>query len=79
MDRKAHSSVQESTGLEVKPAFRVSLVGSSLRIAGCPDTIMVVAISYDLMHVSRVKAAVEKDRGLFGFRKLESFSLRNDV
>jgi hypothetical protein len=61
MDRKAHSSVQESTDFEVKPAFRVSFISSALRIASCPNTIMVMGIPYDLMHVSGVKAAVEKD------------------
>jgi hypothetical protein len=67
MDRKADSSVEEPSYLKVKPAFRVTLVGSSLRVAGCPDAVMVMGVPYDPMHVTGVEAAVEKDRRLLGF------------
>ena len=79
MNGEAYLSVQESSDLEVEPTFRVSLIRSPLRIRCGPNTVMIVAILNHLVHITRIKDAVEEDVWLSRLVELEALALRKRI
>ncbi len=77
MNRKGNFSIDKASYFEVKPTLWIALIASSLGIASSPDTIGIIPISDYFIHISWIKATIEKDTRLSYFWKLVSISLRN--
>ena len=61
MNRKGNSTGRKSSCLEIKPAFWIALVISSLSITCSPDTVMLVGVSDNFMHIARVEVTIKED------------------
>ena len=72
---EANLSIEESSDLEVEPTFRVPLVLGTLCIRCGPNTVMIVAILDHLVHIARIKDAVEEDMWLSRLAELEALAL----
>jgi hypothetical protein len=72
-------AVEVASGLEVKPTFGVAFVVGALRVAGSPDTVVVVVRAGDAVHVAGVELATEENIGLAGLGEFETLALRDGV
>lgn len=79
MDGEAYLSVQEASNLEIEPTLRVSFIGCALRIRCGPNTVMLVTIPDDLVHIARIEDAVEEDMRLSRLAELEARALRKGI
>lgn len=76
---EANLSVDESSDFEVEPTFWVPFIGCTLCIRCGPNTVMIVAIPDHLVHIARIKDAVEEDVWLSRLVELEALALREGI
>jgi hypothetical protein len=77
VDRKGHFPHKEASDLKVKPALRIPLIRSTLGVWSRPDTVMIIRISVNFRHVTRIKTTAEKYVLLFRFSESNPSVMRN--
>ena len=75
MHREDDSSVAKAANFKVKPTLGVAFAISPLGIRGRPETVVIIGRSDCLVHIARVKPAVEEDVWLAGLVEVKAVTL----